>query len=822
MDLRSVLNTADNGERGASKAPPTPQQQHQARPSQSPAAQYPYRDYGHAGTPQQPHPGQDYPQHHAPHASPRQQHGGGSYPPQSPYQTPRPPPGPSPGPYPGRTAPPPLQTANSFHDVRSPTAGSMSAPSPYRQTPTPSTASAGAAGGYPFPAQSQEITSPVQRHQYPPNQYPQQQRGDGYPQGVAPHAAPAPYVQQHQPVPQTPPVATHGTQSYASQRSQSVHSTPTPTSAQSQHHFGHPQLQASPIATPRPLPTEYNRQPSQPPTPLGPPQPSVSRQSTASGSFAHPPSPYQQRASSTVSTHTAHAQPAGHSQHSQRMSGSQSLYGSPVPEAAHHRPPSNHEREHSLSVSPKTRVPSLPSNPDRPRTSSGSDARSAPPPQHMVVDLDRVMTPAKRKLDDRDLSPSELERKDTRPPPGAMNGSEPRQLEKSASPSVFKKNRVLRKEPPVWARSAHTLGNKLPSNPNFVLQKRAHQPVVNGKKDSVEHSRHPSPEASRTQHATQNQAQPPPEPGPQEILGPWEASITGVKPYEELSKAVADFLFIHVVNNPDLQEIMSRGIQFEIEAKLGTLIDKDTNMRTERLLETESVLRDNGRTAFRSSMTEAHHKAFNDFLNQVVIQTDPRAPNGGNRVQVHYKHRREVDRFFELPPELQGRIPGCVRSRLGARSRNVKVRVTYDQKTREVLGKIIKARVADIDLHMPSCPMDCRLSINLEMNWDGPVEELEQLAPSSQDRHSDRNKDRLSYKQGHYQIDLTQVTQTVSGPGNHQRSEKEHELEIELSPGILLDQGRKAMSGGAHRYQELVEGLVDNMRVLARKAREFA
>lgn len=91
--------------------------------------------------------------------------------------------------------------------------------------------------------------------------------------------------------------------------------------------------------------------------------------------------------------------------------------------------------------------------------------------------------------------------------------------------------------------------------------------------------------------------------------------------------------------------------------------------------------------------------------------------------------------------------------------------MTHDQKTKEVLGKIIKARVADIDLHMPSCPMDCRLSINLEMDWDGPVQELEQLAASQTDRQPDRNKDRLSYTHGHYQIDLTQVTQQVQGPG---------------------------------------------------------
>lgn len=114
---------------------------------------------------------------------------------------------------------------------------------------------------------------------------------------------------------------------------------------------------------------------------------------------------------------------------------------------------------------------------------------------------------------------------------------------------------------------------------------------------------------------------------------------------------------------------------------------------------------------------------------------------------------------------MHGHLPGCVRARLGSRSRNVRVRVTYDQKTNQILNKIIKARVADIDLHMPMAPMDCRISINLEMNWDGSLEELEQLSANKSDRQPDRNKDRLSYKQGHYQIDLTQVTHAVNGPG---------------------------------------------------------
>jgi hypothetical protein len=47
---------------------------------------------------------------------------------------------------------------------------------------------------------------------------------------------------------------------------------------------------------------------------------------------------------------------------------------------------------------------------------------------------------------------------------------------------------------------------------------------------------------------------------------------------------------------------------------------------------------------------------------------------------------------------------------------------------------------------------------------------------------------------------------------------KEHELEIELAADTLLDQGRKAKDGLPNRYPELVEGFVDNVRLLARKA----
>lgn len=247
-----------------------------------------------------------------------------------------------------------------------------------------------------------------------------------------------------------------------------------------------------------------------------------------------------------------------------------------------------------------------------------SDRKSITASQDLALDADRDCAPApalaKRKLVDRSLSPKELDRKPIQPaPPLEMNGSNVSSKHDTTYSPAPRNKRLRRLQSPIWAQSADSLGNKMPSQANFVLQKRGPS-HSNGKGEGGTAkidlpSRPASPETARTSTSSASKpaaprAPPPTEPGPQHILGPWEASITGVKPYEEISKTVADFIFIHVVNNPDIKEINSRGIQFEIEAKLGTLIDKDTNCRVDRLLDTECVLHDNGRVAFRSSMTE--------------------------------------------------------------------------------------------------------------------------------------------------------------------------------------------------------------------------
>lgn len=200
-----------------------------------------------------------------------------------------------------------------------------------------------------------------------------------------------------------------------------------------------------------------------------------------------------------------------------------------------------------------------------------------------------------------------------------------------------------------------------------------------------------------------------------------------------------------------------------------------------------------------------------------------KGPKAGSRLPIEYKHRREKDRFYELPNQMFARLPLCVSGLLNNRG-PLKARVTYDQNTGDVLGKIIKARVADLHIYMPHLPLDCRLSINLEWEWDGDVEEITHNQIPNKERLPDRNKDRLSYKHGFYQVDLTQVTQqelpsqtnslAVTKPVS---TGKEHELEIELDAAAVLDHCNRARQGLPHKYPELVDGLLDNIRVLARR-----
>ncbi|ROW14258.1 hypothetical protein VPNG_04302 [Cytospora leucostoma] len=632
----------------------------------------------------------------------------------------------------GRPVQPSLQPLSS-NNVRSPSTGSVPIPpSPYsRHTPTLSSAAGSVSAGYPFPSPGHpyaDSTSPVQAHRYPPaTAYPPR---ESFSQAAPPIPSPGPpgpaaappagYFQgQQQPIPpppQTPPVGTPGgVHSYLThqQRSQSIHSNSTPTSAQSQHPYP-PQQFASPVTT------------------------------------GHPPS----------------------------IKRAPSIYDGPQHQAADpdRRSLSHSERERSLSVSPKTRVPSLPSSAGhRSQASiSGPSGHVAAPPPPATM-LERASTPAKRKMDDRDFRSEDFERQEPRPPPFEANGGTLQH--RSARPSAGRSSTspmLARRKPrhavrPDWAQPFERQQLR---DPNFTVRK----PVLghshaNGKAELQNHA----PPASVT-----TQLKP-------TLLGPWEATIANQAPFDEMCRTVADFLFVLVVNNTDLGDIHRRGgCVYEIEAKLGHITDRNNNsQRIEFPVQSEVVLSNNANINFVSSMTELQHKGYNEFLNLLVAEASPQNPKNkatsDPRVPINYVHLRETDR--------------------------------------QVKAKITKAKVSDLHIYFPQCDLDCRISINIEAEWQGPVDELEQVNPAGD--KADRHKDRLSYTQGNYRVDLTQVTQPEPGPSNTTRMSKRHELEIELDADAVIEQGRRAMRGEAHNYDFLIEGFVNNIRLMARKARDL-
>ena len=126
---------------------------------------------------------------------------------------------------------------------------------------------------------------------------------------------------------------------------------------------------------------------------------------------------------------------------------------------------------------------------------------------------------------------------------------------------------------------------------------------------------------------------------------------------------------------------------------------------------------------------------------------------------MHYVHTKECDTFYELSQAAELSLPPSIRGQINPRHHKAKVRVTTDQKTGRVLAKIIKVRVADLDVYNPGTPFDWRVSVNLEMNFSGDMSELVEVMEGGK-RAPERNKDRMTYKHLAYQIDLTQVKPT--------------------------------------------------------------
>lgn len=109
-------------------------------------------------------------------------------------------------------------------------------------------------------------------------------------------------------------------------------------------------------------------------------------------------------------------------------------------------------------------------------------------------------------------------------------------------------------------------------------------------------------------------------------FGPWERTITGVIPAEELTREIMDYIIqiiapMKAIHGPILDMI-------EIEAKIGHIVDKDTDARIRLPGRTEVMIDHTNpslRTTFRSSMTEVSYN-----VTHILARTDWRSPNISN------------------------------------------------------------------------------------------------------------------------------------------------------------------------------------------------
>jgi len=183
---------------------------------------------------------------------------------------------------------------------------------------------------------------------------------------------------------------------------------------------------------------------------------------------------------------------------------------------------------------------------------------------------------------------------------------------------------------------------------------------------------------------------------------------------------------------------------------------------------------------------------------------------------MEYKHRYERDTFAALSQTAMTALPTAAKNYLQGRH-NPRLRTTFNSRPKPneppLLARIVKIRLADLDILSPHADFDCRISINIEvdlLNRPDIDATLIIVEPPEREREpqSERQKDRVSYKHLAYSVDLTQVI-LASG-------EKSHELEIEVDAVKLREHAVRAAEGQPNAYAEIVEGLINNVLLLAR------
>ena len=195
----------------------------------------------------------------------------------------------------------------------------------------------------------------------------------------------------------------------------------------------------------------------------------------------------------------------------------------------------------------------------------------------------------------------------------------------------------------------------------------------------------------------------------------------------------------------------------------------------------------------------------NNFLNAATQDSHTKG-----RVPIIYEHLFQTDTFATLSQEGLANLPQSVKRH--HKGRELRLRTSRDSRTGQILAHIVKVPLGDLHIQNPQEPYDCRISMNLEVNFPTDTDVTELIEPPSHDKPAppERRKDRLSYKHLAYSIDLTKVESAGVAP--------KYELELEVDAGVLREQMARTMNKQDSAYSDIVAGFIDNATFLVRQA----
>ncbi|CAD6892330.1 unnamed protein product [Tilletia controversa] len=283
---------------------------------------------------------------------------------------------------------------------------------------------------------------------------------------------------------------------------------------------------------------------------------------------------------------------------------------------------------------------------------------------------------------------------------------------------------------------------------------------------------------------------------------PYERTMFSYDPIDEFTATIADWIYFHSQNLANV----------EIEAKIGTLVDKSTEMRLFMPVMTETVLMENTEgIRFVSQLMVNHHSAMNKLMNQLVTYTNVKGYPGSKIV---YKRQEEIDHFHKLEP---GSLPPAVLESLagGEGQKEDKIRVTRDKHGKAKSDHaMVKRRIASLEIYCPKRAYDYRISINTETPVPLPKEDSISLFW--------RDKNRVTYQHELIQVDLTLVQSTFPLTG----TQITHELEVEFQDASkLIAAGHEARSGGVSQdwtpFDDMCHIFLNNVRMLIRNMPEL-